>query len=130
MKKLFLLVGLFTALFATTASAQGGQGGNMTPEQRAERQKQMKTDLIAKAMITEAEADKVIQIQQESRAGLRGMRDMTPEDRKKKMDEIKVDNDKKFKAIPLTDAQLKAVDEFYEEQMKRMMNRGAGGNGQ
>ena len=48
MKKLFLLAALFTAL-VTTASAQGGQGGGMTPEQRAERQKQMKTELVAKA---------------------------------------------------------------------------------
>jgi hypothetical protein len=28
----------------------------------------------------------------------------------------------------LTDDQVKAVDAFYEEQMKRMMNRGNGGN--
>jgi hypothetical protein len=90
----------------------------------------MKADLIAKAKITEAEADKVIQIQQDSRAGLRGLRDLTPEERQKKMDEVKTENTKKFKAIPLTDDQVKAVDAFYEEQMKKMMNRGAnGGNG-
>ncbi|RYZ27536.1 MAG: hypothetical protein EOO10_12445 [Chitinophagaceae bacterium] len=128
MKKLFVMAALFTALVGT-ASAQGGQGGGMTPEQRAERQKQMKTELVSKAKITEAEADKVMQIQQESRAGLRGLRDMTPEERQKKMDEIKVENTKKFKAIPLTDDQVKAVDAFYDEQMKRMMNRGNGGNG-
>ena len=64
----------------------------MTPEQRAERQKQMKTELVAKAKITEAEADKVMQIQQESRAGLRGLRDMSPEDRQKKLDEVKAEN--------------------------------------
>ena len=130
MKKLILLASMFVAVFSFSASAQGGPGGGMTPEQRAERQKQMKTDLIAKAKITEAEADKVIQIQQDSRAGLRGLRDMTPEERQKKMDEVKAENTKKFKAIPLTDDQVKAVDAFYEEQMKRMMNRGAnGGNG-
>jgi ribosomal protein L29 len=129
MKKLFLLAALFTALFATnSASAQGG-GGGMTPEQRAERMKQMKTDLVAKAKISEDEADKVMQIQQESRSGLRGMREMTPEERQKKLDEVRADNMKKFKAIPLTDDQVKAVDAFYDEQMKRMMNRGNGGNG-
>lgn len=126
MKKFFILAALFTAL-VSTASAQGGPGG-MSPEQRAERQKQMKSELVSKAKISEAEADKVMQIQQESRAGLRGLRDMTPEERQKKMDEIKAENTKKFKAIPLTDDQVKAVDAFYEEQMKRMMNRG-GGNG-
>ena len=71
-----------------------------------------------------------MQIQQESRAGLRGLRDMSPEDRQKKLDEVKAENTKKFKAIPLTDDQVKAVDAFYDEQMKRMMNRAAqGGNG-
>ena len=130
MKKLFFLAVLFTAFSATTVSAQGGNGGGMTPEQRAERQKQMKTDLVAKAKITEAEADKVMQIQQDSRTALRGLRDLTPEERQKKLDEVKAENSKKFKAIPLTDDQVKAVDSFYEEQMKKMMNRGNGnGNG-
>ena len=44
----------------------------------------MKAELVAKAKITEAEADKVMQIQQESRAGLRGLRDLSPEERQKK----------------------------------------------
>ena len=126
MKKLLLLAALFTALIGT-ASAQGGQGG-MTPEQRAERMKQVKAELVAKAKITEAEADKVMQIQQDSRQGMRGLRDLSPEERQKKLDEIKVENGKKFKAIPLTDDQVKAVQDYYDEQMKRMMNRG-GGNG-
>lgn len=131
MKKLFLAATLLAAIATTSVSAQGGPGG-MTPEQRAERMKQQKTDLIAKAKITDAEADKVMQIQQESRRGMmQGWRDMSQEDRQKKMAEIKAENSKKFKAIPLTDDQVKAVDEFYDEQMKRMMNRqggGAGGN--
>ena len=131
MKKLFFLASLFTALIATSANAQGGPGGQggMSPEQRAERQKQMKAELVAKAKITEAEADKVMQIQQESRAAMRGLRDLSAEDRQKKLDEVKAENSKKFKAIPLTDDQVKAVDAFYEEQMKRMMNRGQGGQG-
>ncbi|GAA4751482.1 hypothetical protein [Flavisolibacter ginsenosidimutans] len=132
MKKFLLMATLFAAVATTSASAQGG--GGMTPEQRAERMKQMKTELIAKAKISDAEADKVMQIQQESRQGMRGLRDLSQEDRQKKMDEIKAENDKKFKAIPLTDDQVKAVDAFYEEQMKRMMDRmkgngGQGGNG-
>lgn len=131
MKKLFLLATLFVALFSVSASAQGGPGG-MTPEQRAERQKQTKADLVEKAKITEAEADKVMQIQQDSRQALRGLRDLSQEDRQKKMDEVRAENTKKFKAIPLTDEQVKAVDAFYEQQTKKMMNRGGekkdGGN--
>lgn len=128
MKKFLFLTALFAALATVSVSAQGGPG-SMTPEQRAERMKQMKTDLIAKAKITDAEADKVMQIQQESRAGMRGLRDLSPEERQKKLDEIKAENTKKFKAIPLTDDQVKAVDAFFEEQMKRMMNRMNGGGG-
>ena len=89
MKKLFLLATLFVALFTVSASAQGGGQGGMTPEQRAERQKQVKTELVAAAKITEAEADKVMQIQQDSRQGMRGLRDLSEEDRKKKLDEIR-----------------------------------------
>ena len=126
MKKFLFLTALFAALATVSVSAQGGPGG-MTPEQRAERMKQMKTDLVAKAKITDAEADKVMQIQQESRSGMRGLRDLSPEERQKKLDEIKAENTKKFKAIPLTDDQVKAVDAFFEEQMKRMMNRMNGG---
>ena len=118
---------LFAAVATTSVSAQGG-GGGMTPEQRAERMKQMKTELIASAKISDAEADKVMQIQQESRQGMRGLRDLSPEDRQKKMAEVKADNLKKFKAIPLTDDQVKAVDAFYEEQTKKMMARMNGGN--
>jgi hypothetical protein len=130
MKKLLILATFFAAVATTSVSAQGGPGGGgMTPEQRAERQKQTKTDLVAKAKISEAEADKVMQIQQDSRASLRGLRDLTPEERQKKIDEIKAENSKKFKAIPLTDDQVKAVDAYYDEQMKRMLNRGNGGNG-
>ena len=87
MKKVFLLATLFVALFTVSASAQGGPGGGgMSPEQRAERQKQMKADLVAKAKITEAEADKVMQIQQDSRQSLRGLRYLSTEERQKKMD--------------------------------------------
>jgi LAS superfamily LD-carboxypeptidase LdcB len=123
MKKLFFLAVLLTGFSVANVSAQGG---GMSPEQRAERQKQTKTELIAKAKITEAEADKILQIQQDSRGGMRGMRDMTPEDRKKKMDEMKTENEKKYKAIPITDDQIKAVNEYFDEQMKKRIERSAG----
>ena len=123
MKKLFFLAVLLTGFSVANVSAQGG---GMSPEQRAERQKQTKTELIAKAKITEAEADKILQIQQDARGGMRGMRDMTPEDRKKKMDEMKTENEKKYKAIPITDDQIKAVNEYFDEQMKKRMERSAG----
>ncbi|HVG41689.1 MAG TPA: hypothetical protein VM888_08760, partial [Chitinophagaceae bacterium] len=79
--------------------------------------------------ITEAEADKVLEIQQASRAGMRGLRDLSEEERKKKMDEILAENSKKYSQIPLTPEQVKAVDAYFEEQRKNMQNRQGGGNG-
>lgn len=41
-----------------------------------------------------------------------GLRDLSEADRAKKMEEINADLAKKYKAIPLTDAQVKAVQEY------------------
>lgn len=128
MKKLFLLATLFAAIVTTSVSAQGGPGGGMTPEQMAERQKQLKADLVAKAKITEAEAEKVMEIRKESRGNWGGMKDMSPEERQKKMEEMKAERNKKLKAIPLTDEQVKAVETVLDEQMKKGPGR-PGGNG-
>lgn len=107
------------------ASAQ--QGGRDTTGMFARMKERLKPQLIEKTKVTDAQADKVIEINLESRQQLRGLRDMSEEDRKKKMDEVKAENHKKYKAIPLTDEQVKAVDEFFEEQRKNMQQR-QGGN--
>jgi predicted DNA binding protein len=108
MKKLVLLLTLFAGLFITNANAQGGGD----PAAREARMKEMKTQLVEKAKITEAEADKVIEINNASREQRMGLRDLSEADRAKKMEEINADLSKKYKAIPLTDAQVKAVNEY------------------
>ena len=55
------------------------------------------------------------------------MRELSEEDRNKKMKETNEEREKKLKAIPLTDDQIKAVNDFYEELRKARMASGRGG---
>lgn len=129
MKKLLILVALFTTVYVTKADAQQGD-----PAAMAQRFKErVKPQLIEKTKLSEAQADKVLDIYANSRQQMRGLRDLSEDDRKKKMDEIRADNDKQYKTIPLTDDQIKSVDNFFDEQRKLMMQQrqqGGGGGGQ
>src|SRR5215213_10396937 len=111
MKKLIVLLVLAAGVFSTNINAQGGD-----PAAREARMKEMKTQLVEKAKITEAEADKVLEINTSMREQMRGLRDLSEADRAKKMEEIQADMSKKFKAIPLTDDQVKAVNEYMAER--------------
>ncbi|MEI6948264.1 hypothetical protein V9K67_13790 [Paraflavisolibacter sp. H34] len=126
MKKLLVLVALFTTVYATDAQAQQQGGGD--PAARIARMKErMKPELIEKAKISDAEADKVIEISAASMQNMRGLRDLSEADRTKKLEEIQAANTKKFKAIPLTDDQVKAVNTYFAERRSRMQ-QGGGGN--
>jgi hypothetical protein len=59
---------------------------------------------------------------------MRGLRDLNEADRAKKMEEIQADLSKKFKAIPLTDEQVKAVNEYMAERRKNMPRPPGGSN--
>ena len=125
MKKLLFLVALFTTICITNASAQGGGD----PAAMAARYKdRVKPELVEKVKLTEAQAEKVCDIQLASRQGTRGLRDLSEDDRKKKMDEIQTETQKQYKAIPLTEEQIKAVNAFFEEMRKNQQNRQSGGN--
>ena len=124
MKKFLFIVAFMTTLGVMNAGAQ--QGGGDPAAMLARMKERVKPQLIEKTKLTDAQADKVIEINFESRQQLRGLRDLSEEDRKKKMDEVKAENNKKYKAIPLTDDQVKSVDEFFEEQRKNMQQRQAG----
>jgi Spy/CpxP family protein refolding chaperone len=128
MKKLILMLVLFTAVATINVEAQGGQGGD--PAAMLARMKErMKPQLIEKTKLTDAQADKVIEINFEARSQMRGMRDLSEEDRKKKMDEVRAATDKKYKEMPLTDDQIKAVNDFYDEWRKNMQQQRNGGGG-
>ncbi|HWJ28621.1 MAG TPA: hypothetical protein VNS32_18910 [Flavisolibacter sp.] len=130
MKKLLFLVALFTTLCATQVEAQQQGGGD--PAAMMQRMKdRIKPQLIEKTKITDAQADKVVEINFNARSQMRGLRDLSEDDRKKKMEEIQTSINKQYKDIPLTDDQIKAVNDYFEEQRKAMQERRqqGGGNG-
>jgi formate-dependent nitrite reductase cytochrome c552 subunit len=123
MKKIFLFIAL---AFAIGTYAQGG-GGQMDPAQMLEMLKQrVKPQLMEKTKLTDAQCDKVLEIQISMMGAQRGLRELSDEERAKKMKEINDEREKKYKAIPLTDDQIKAVNDFYEE-MRKNRQRGGGG---
>lgn len=89
----------------------------------------IKPQLVEKAKLTDAEADKVIEINFDARQQMRGLRDLSPEDRKKKMDEVNAGLVEKYKAIPLTEEKVNSVVAYFEEQRKQMQERRAGNGG-
>ncbi|BDQ10833.1 hypothetical protein [Sediminibacterium sp. TEGAF015] len=127
MKKIISLAVFALALSVGSVQAQGM--GQMDPAQMLEMMKQrVKPSLIEKTKLTDAQADKVLEIQLWSQGEMRGMRDMSEEERATKMKTVNDEKTKKFKAIPLTDDQIKAVNDFYEEMRKNRPQRGGGGS--
>jgi Spy/CpxP family protein refolding chaperone len=126
MKKVFVLVAIvLIASFNTIMAQPPGGGQQMDPAKMLEMMKErVKPQLIEKTKITDAQADKVLEIQVGSQGAMRGMRDLSEEERMAKMKAIREENNKKFKDIPLTDDQIKAVNDFYDEMRKNRMQRG------
>ncbi len=127
MKKIISLAVFALALSIGSVQAQGM--GQMDPAQMLEMMKQrVKPQLMEKTKLTDAQADKVLEIQLWSQGEMRGMRDMSEEERATKMKTVNEEKTKKFKAIPLTDDQIKAVNDFYEEMRRNRPQRGGGGS--
>jgi hypothetical protein len=125
MKKLFAILSVCVLISISNVQAQQGQGGG-DPAAIMQRMKdRIKPQLIEKAKLTDAEADKVIEITFESRTAMRELRNsnLTDEERKKKLDEIQAANNKKYKEIPLTDEKIKAVNDIYAEQRRNFQSR-------
>ena len=128
MKKLFVLVAVFTTILISSASAQGG--GNFDPAaMKARYLETSKPALVEKTKLTSEQADKVLEINwTEVRMKTRGLRDLSEEERTKKRTEAQAEANKQYKAIPLTDDQVKAVNEFFEQQRANRPQGGGGGN--
>lgn len=131
MKKLFILVAVFTTVLLSNANAQQGNGNFDPAAMKARYLETTKPLLIEKTKLTAEQADKVLDINWESRTKMRGMRDLSEDERKKKMDDATAEANKQYKAIPLTDDQIKAVNDFFEEQRKlrQQQRQNGGGNG-
>lgn len=123
MKKIFLLTLLLIAFGFTAVQAQGG--GNGDPAAMMARMKErLKPQLVEKVKLTDAQADKVVEINFESQRQRRALRDLSEADRTKKMEELAADRDKKLAAIPLTAEQVKSVNDFFEELRRNAPQRG------
>ena len=125
---------LFTMVYSTKVDAQ--QNGDRDPSAMMQRMKErIKPSLIEKTKLTDAQADKVIEINfsnQRKRRDIRMDQTLTDEERTKKVAELQEAQNASLKAIPLTDDQVKDVNTFFEEmrkeQMQRRQNSGNGGN--
>jgi len=122
MKKIWILALLLVAFGITNVQAQGG--GADPAEMMARMKERIKPQLIEKVKLTDAQADKVVEINFESQRERRALRDLSADEREKKMAEMDASRDKKLAAIPLTPEQVKAVNNFYEEMRRNAPQRG------
>jgi len=135
MKKLLSLSLIFGALISTTTHAQSGpkppqqqvaqqpsaeQWANMLKEAK-EKQIPM---LVEKAGLTAEQAEKVIEINFETRRGAAAaLQGLNETERTAKLAEIKAAKEKKYSEIPLTPEQVKAMYAAYEDWGKSMQKK-------
>lgn len=122
MKKLLLLTLIFSAVVSTATYAQPAQPAQQSqPAQQApdpavmlqQMKEKIRPQMVAKTGLTEAQADKVIELNFEMRQAAAGLRDLNEADRTAKIQELKAAKEKKMSEL-LTPEQIKAVKEFYE----------------
>ena len=139
MKKLLFLSLISGVLISTTTSAQGPVSSKQpaaqqpaapqfTAEQKATMIKEAKEKqipmLVEKAGLTDAQAERVIEINFETRYGAAtALQDLNETDRTAKLAEIKAAKEKKYSEIPLTADQIKAVYAAYEDWGKSMQKK-------
>ena len=126
MKKLLLLTIVFGALVSTSSLAQSGpndKNPSNTPNAQsatdaAAMLKQMKEKISPKMVeetgLTLAQADKIVEINFELRQAMAAYKDLSDEERSKKIADWKVTREKRWSEIPLTPEQIKSVYAFYE----------------
>lgn len=129
MKKLLWLFILTLFVSVSNSYAQPPGGGN--PEAMMKRMKEVvKPRLIEKTGISDAEADRVLEIQmafQQKQRALRQDQSLSDDDRKAKIQELNKERNQQLKAIPLSEEKVKAVNDFYEEmRQQQQRNRDAG----
>jgi Spy/CpxP family protein refolding chaperone len=124
MKKILFLSLILSAVISITTYAQTGSGPAATSQpakendQAAAMLQQMKDkirpQMVEKTGLTEAQADKVIELNFEMRQAAGALKDLPEDERKAKIAELKAAKEKKMSEL-LTAEQIKAVKTFYEE---------------
>ena len=132
MKKSLFLILIFSAVISTATYAQQAQQSQPAqqtqpaqPVQQApdpatvlqQMKEKQKPGLIEKVGLTDAQADKVIELNFEMRMAEGALRDLNEADRTAKIQELKAAKEKKMSEL-LTPEQIKAVKAFYEDMGK------------
>jgi hypothetical protein len=119
MKKFLFLTLIFSAIISTTSYAQPAGDPATILQQMKE---SIKPQMIEKTGLTEALADKVIEINFETRMAASALKDLNEADRSVKIAELKAAREKKLNEL-LTPEQLKSVNAFYEEMGKNRQRK-------
>ena len=116
MKKVFALLVVLVGISGSSLMAQGGGD----PAQMRERQlTQLKESGLN---LTAAQADSVVAINLESRQQMRGLRDLSEDERNTKMKEMNDTRLKRWSAALKDEALAKKVADYYEKQRAARMN--------
>lgn len=117
MKKFLFLTLIFGAVATTTVQAQTNGDQAAMLQQAKEKITPL---MVEKTGLTNAQADKVVEINFEIRMASRGLRDLSEADRAAKIAELKATKDKRYSEIPLTPEQIKSVHTFFEDMGRNM----------
>ena len=117
MKKFFFLTLIFCAVISTATNAQPQTQPPAQALDPAAMLQQMKEkvrpEMVAKTGLTEAQADKVIELNFEMRMAAAKLGDLSEADRTAKIQELKAAKEKKMSEL-FTPDQIKAIKDFYE----------------
>lgn len=127
MKKFLFLTLILSAIISTSVNAQGGTAqaqGTSDPAAILQQMKEkQKPGLVEKVGLTDAQAEKVIEINYEMRMqAARELKDLNEADRTKKLTELKSAKEKKFLEF-LTPEQIKTMNTYYEEMGKNRQQK-------
>jgi hypothetical protein len=148
MKKYLFLALVFGAATATNVHAQSSQAAQPQAKESAKAQGTSSTStpaqgaddaamlqqakekqappMVEKTGLTLAQANRIIEINFEIRQAARGLRDLSEDERRTKVAELKALKEKKYSEIPLTAEQIKTVYSYYEEMGKNAQQQRAG----
>ena len=127
MKKILLLTLILSALFSTAVQAQASAAAQAGPDPAAvlqQMKEKQKPGLVEKAGLTDAQAEKVIEINFELRMSMMNdVRSLDEAERAKRIADFKAAKEKRYSEIPLTAEQIKAVYAFYEDMGKNSQRK-------
>ena len=123
MKKLVALFTFLAACSFTSLYAQPPGGGQqMDPAQMKEMMKTRYKESLS--FLNDVQLDSVVNIVMDTRGGMRGMRDMSPEERQAAMKKSAEARDKRLDAALPKEVALKVKDALTQMQQRMMQQRG------